>query len=434
MFRSFLTALFLSLLVSSFAQTRMVPHVTPEGGDFETRFLLVNNSETAQFIELMLFTNDGTLIDTVRRDLEPGETRVEAPGDLAPGAVLSHFVVNNETPIEVTVSYQAAAGGNSAAHVGTSSRQAFRWRIYPATLGDAIDGLAVVNMDNQQQQVWVRQVGFDGSEIARARAADLAAKGKGLYLFNSDFTADADSFFEVFADGPLALTALRFSTVGEGARFFWETAAVGLVRLQESDNQAPAITGQEPLAVTAGESLTLSLEQLTIVDPDNGPEDFELRVAGGANYTLDGTTITPAEGFVGMLDVPVTCFDGTSESAVYTVQVTVNAAVDNRIGRVAELRESPTYGISGRAVIAGERLIRLENFSYNGGGPDVRVYLGQGNNFAAGPIISGTISGQVYNNDTLEFELPAGVTLDDFDSISIWCTLFSISFSEGTFE
>ena len=109
-----------------------------------------------------------------------------------------------------------------------------------------------------------------------------------------------------------------------------------------------------------------------------------------------------------MLDVPVTCFDGTSESAVYTVQVTVNAAVDARIGRVAELRESPTYGISGRAVIAGERLIRLENFSYNGGGPDVRVYLGQGNNFAAGPIISGTISGQVYNNDTLEFELPAG--------------------------
>lgn len=434
MFRLILMSVLLSVFTVALAQTRMVPHVTPEGGDFETRFLMVNNSETAQSIELMLFAADGNLIDTVTRELAAGETQTAAPADLAPGAVLSHFVVNNETPIEITVSYQDAAGGNSAAHIGTADRQAFRWRIYPATLSDAIDGLAVVNMDNQQQMVRVRQVTFAGEEIARADAADLGPKAKGLYLFNSDFTADANSYFEVFSEGPLAVTALRFSTVGEGARFFWETAAVGLVRLQESENQAPTITGQQDLSITAGDSLTLTTDLLTIVDPDNSPGDIELRIAEGTNYTVAGSTITPADGFVGMLDVSVTAFDGTGESAPYTVQITVNAAVDERIGRVAMLRESSTYGINGRAIIAGERLIRLENFSYNGGGPDVRIYLGRGNDFVNGPIISGTISGQVYNNATLEYELPEGVTLDDFDSISVWCTLFSISFSEGTFR
>lgn len=416
-----------------FAQTRMVPHVTPSGGDFETRFLFVNNSDGAQTIQLMMFQADGSLIGTIDRNLAAGETRVETPADLAPGAVLSHFVINNDSPIELIVSYQDAAGNNSAAHVGVADRQAFRWRIYPATLGDAIDGLAVVNMDDQRRAVQVRQIRYSGEEVARATVTELDPKAKGLYLFN-DFTTSADAFYEVFADGPLALTALRFSTAGPSARFFWETAAVGLARLQESSNSAPMITGQQIIDIESGNSFTLTTDLFTIVDPDNEPGEIELRVGDGANYTRDGNTITPVDGFVGMLDIPVTAFDGEVESQPYTVAVTVRAAGDPRIGRVAMLRENPTYGVNGRAIILDERTIRLENFSYNGGGPDVRIYLGVGNSFANGPVLTGTISGQVYNNQTLDLTIPDGVSLDDFDAISVWCTLFSISFSEGVFN
>ena len=85
-------------------------------------------------------------------------------------------------------------------------------------------------------------------------------------------------------------------------------------------------------------------------------------------------------------------------------------------------------------MIVDERTIRLENFSYHGGGLDVRVYLGVGNDFVNGPIISDILSGTVFNNETLELTIPESVSLDDFNAISIWCTLFSISFSEGVFQ
>ncbi|CAM2069603.1 DM13 domain-containing protein [Sulfidibacter corallicola] len=433
MFR-FSTWLCLSLLTSPlWAQTRMVPHVTPSAGDFKTELLLVNPSTTEQILDLMLFTADGTPLEPTSRTLAAGATQVLTPEDLAPGEVLSHFLVTNDSDIEITVSYQDAQGNNSAAHVETSTRQAVRWRIYPATLGDALDGLAIVNMDDQNRDIQVRQVGYDGVEIARATIANLNSKAKGLYLFN-DFTTRAETWYEVFSPGPLALTALRFSTAGEGARFFWATAAVPLPALVENENQPPTITGQVDLSITAGTSLTLTLDQLTIEDPDNAPEDWVLMVADGTNYTRDGNTITPVDGFVGMLDVPVTCSDGISQSDSYLVQVTVTAAEDPRIGTVATLRNSATYGISGRAVIVDERTIRLENFSYNGGGPDVRVYLGLNNDFVNGPIISDSLSGTVFNNETLELTIPESVSLDDFNAISIWCTLFSISFSEGTFQ
>ncbi|CAM2067349.1 DM13 domain-containing protein [Sulfidibacter corallicola] len=120
--------------------------------------------------------------------------------------------------------------------------------------------------------------------------------------------------------------------------------------------------------ITSGTSLTLSRDQLTIEDPHN----WVLMVGDGANYTRDGSTISPVDGFVRMLEIPVTCFDG----------------------------------ISGRAVIVDERTIRVGNFSYNGGGPDVRVYLGVGNDFVNGPIISDSLSGTVFNNETLELTIP----------------------------
>ena len=135
-----------------------------------------------------------------------------------------------------------------------------------------------------------------------------------------------------------------------------------------------------------------------------------------------------------MLNVPVRVNDGEADSENYNLQVVVTAPANPLIGKVATLRRSATYNISGRAVIVAENRIRLEDFNYNGGGPDVRVYLGQDGDFFNGPIISDPLNGQPYNNATVELTVPDGINLADYNGISIWCTIFSISFSEGTFE
>ncbi len=99
------------------------------------------------------------------------------------------------------------------------------------------------------------------------------------------------------------------------------------VKASSTTNQAPVITSQASLSTVKDTALTLTLSNLTVSDPDNVyPADFTLNVQTGTNYTIVGTTITPATGFTGTLTVPVTVNDGNANSAVFNLTVSV---VDN---------------------------------------------------------------------------------------------------------
>jgi large repetitive protein len=90
----------------------------------------------------------------------------------------------------------------------------------------------------------------------------------------------------------------------------------------------PEITGQSALQLNEDGSLTLNVSHFQISDPDSAPADFVLTVYSGTNYTVSGTTITPAPNFAGVLTVPVSVSDGAEESAIFNAQVTVNAVND----------------------------------------------------------------------------------------------------------
>ncbi|HEX6889403.1 MAG TPA: tandem-95 repeat protein, partial [Chryseolinea sp.] len=97
------------------------------------------------------------------------------------------------------------------------------------------------------------------------------------------------------------------------------------INVLELVNVVPIITGQTSLAIDQGESLTITLAQLTVVDPDDTyPGDFTLTVYSGTNYTFAGTTITPSATFSGTLTIPVSVNDGKDESARFDLKVQVN--------------------------------------------------------------------------------------------------------------
>ena len=65
-------------------------------------------------------------------------------------------------------------------------------------------------------------------------------------------------------------------------------------------NDAPVITGQNPLSTAEETDLTITLNDLTVDDPDNTyPTGFSLTVQDGNDYTHTGNTITPAADFNG---------------------------------------------------------------------------------------------------------------------------------------
>ncbi len=96
-------------------------------------------------------------------------------------------------------------------------------------------------------------------------------------------------------------------------------------------NDAPVITGQNPLSTLEDQPITLKLEDFLVTDIDNTfPTGFTLQVAQGsfANYDVVGTTVTPKTNFNGTLGVTMTISDGAATSTPYSAAIVVNSIND----------------------------------------------------------------------------------------------------------
>ncbi|MBK7319521.1 LamG-like jellyroll fold domain-containing protein [Candidatus Villigracilis affinis] len=168
----------------------------------------------------------------------------------------------------------------------------------------------------------------------------------------NQFEADADSQFNLTADLVNSYQLIGTDTVPSGgtASVTWPnlnnnteyewyavvsdgiastTGPTWSTTTEEPANVPPTITGQNPLSTNEDASLNITLGNLTVTDPDNTyPADFSLTVQNGANYTVAGTTITPALNFNGTLTVPVVVNDGTDNSNAFNLSVTVNPVND----------------------------------------------------------------------------------------------------------
>ncbi|MEM7551493.1 MAG: BspA family leucine-rich repeat surface protein [Bacteroidota bacterium] len=89
-------------------------------------------------------------------------------------------------------------------------------------------------------------------------------------------------------------------------------------------NDAPLITDQLPLSTRESTPITITLTDYSVEDPDNNfPTGFQLNVIPGTDFTVDGNTITPSDGFIGDLMVSVTVNDGVDDSPIFTTLIEV---------------------------------------------------------------------------------------------------------------
>ena len=94
-------------------------------------------------------------------------------------------------------------------------------------------------------------------------------------------------------------------------------------------NDVPVIADQVALNTAEETALEITLTTLTVTDPDNTyPDDFTLSAQDGENYTRLDNSITPIENFVGNLSVPVTVNDGSADSEVFNLVVSVDGVND----------------------------------------------------------------------------------------------------------
>ncbi len=105
------------------------------------------------------------------------------------------------------------------------------------------------------------------------------------------------------------------------------------------------------------------------------------------------------------------------------------------VGTTAEFSNF-SHDISGTLTIIDDRTLEVSNFGYDGGGPSVFFYLGTDGEFSGGRggiLIGPQLNGRSYSGETIRLTLPDGVTLDDFNGVSVWCDIFGVDFGSANF-
>jgi mono/diheme cytochrome c family protein len=167
----------------------------------------------------------------------------------------------------------------------------------------------------------------------------------------------------------------------------------------------------------------------TITPPTEDVTDPPDTDAGGPpedTATPPEDTATPPEDSTQPPDDTGTPIEDTATACLQT-----NA----KVGWTTTL-STKSHNVKGNATIVDDCTIVITNFFFDGSGIDVRLYGAIDSNFgvgfAIGPQLFNFPVG--YDNETLSFTLPEGKTMDDLNSISVWCVTVGISFGDGVFS
>jgi hypothetical protein len=137
-----------------------------------------------------------------------------------------------------------------------------------------------------------------------------------------------------------------------------------------------------------------------------------------------------------------------NSGAAYTSLISAKAAVDHlnltldnmsnsgscdsqtsKVGYVGSF-SNLAHDVSGSAKVIDACTIEITMFNFDGQAPNVRFYAGNGGMFTGDDAfaIGRRLDGQRYVGETIILSMPAGKTVDDFDSLSVWCIEFTVDF------
>ena len=143
------------------------------------------------------------------------------------------------------------------------------------------------------------------------------------------FVLNSDGTFNYTHDGSEVLSdSFTYQACDDGTPPLCSSSPATVTITVDNVNDAPVIEGQQDLSIPEETAKLITLADLLVTDVDSDPASFILSVQDGTNYTRVGNTITPIKDFNGDLTVPVTVSDGTADSDVFNLVVTVTPVND----------------------------------------------------------------------------------------------------------
>lgn len=128
------------------------------------------------------------------------------------------------------------------------------------------------------------------------------------------------------------VVTLRATDKGRYIEKLKKSSTVDITFTIDGMNDPPVILSQtKQFNLQEDQTFQIVMNDLEVEDVDNGPGDLTLNLKPGANYTVNGSTIQPAENHTGDLYVNITVSDLEDESSVFQVQAYFSAINDEPV-------------------------------------------------------------------------------------------------------
>lgn len=129
----------------------------------------------------------------------------------------------------------------------------------------------------------------------------------------------------------------------------------------------------------------------------------------------------------------VTAFVNSLEQQA--VRVSECASTHPRVGTSAAF-VTLFHGVSGTLHVLDDCTLEINDFTYDGLGPSVFFYAGENRIYEGSEVFyfPFLLTGIQFDNDRLRLRIPEGKTLNDFDSLSVWCFDVRVNFGDAYLE
>jgi hypothetical protein len=143
--------------------------------------------------------------------------------------------------------------------------------------------------------------------------------------------------------------------------------------------------------------------------------------SGAVRTSLDDTSMA------------VTAFGNSLEQQ--SVQVSECTSTHPRVGTSAVF-VTLFHGVSGTLHVLDDCTLEINDFTYDRLGPSVFFYAGQNRVYEGSEVFyfPFLLTGIQFDNDRLRLRIPEGKSLNDFDSLSVWCFDVRVNFGDAYFE
>lgn len=321
----------------------LIPHITRAGGGFATRIVIENSGNSPKSVTLRPFSQDGTPLQPIERLVAGFVSEFHGAVELL-GAEASHVVVEGPSAIRVSAEYTAQGSGSPVQVRSTSLSEGY-YRLQVGNWDEVFDGVALVNLDDHQADVFLEQFDDDGQSLGCEWIAEgLTPMAKSLFVIGGPSGSDfvPGGYFNLSSTAEIAVTALRGTAPGSNVNYLWSNASHPI--------DAPIAACSETTgAQVSGYLADNGTSTLLLAEPEDLPSGFEFLAGAQVDVltrdeeVLAGLT-TDSGGFFTVSGLPLGLLDVRGMGSAL-VQAYVTAVPGH------EVRVNPLVAVSRAAAV-----------------------------------------------------------------------------------